>query len=74
MFYVWQMNDGRWHVSAYTSAPRSARALAHRIAGSETKAEAEAKAREANATWADVRRAELAATPTDCREYDWKRG
>lgn len=55
MFYVFQMNDGRWHVDAFTNAPMSARLLAHDISGSATRAEAEAKARDANARWADVR-------------------
>jgi hypothetical protein len=54
MFYVWQMNDGRWHVDAFTSAPRSAHRLARDITGSETKAEAERKAREANRAWGDL--------------------
>jgi hypothetical protein len=54
MFYVFQMNDGRFHVDAFTSAPPSARKIACLISGSETRAQAEAKLREASRTWADA--------------------
>lgn len=55
MFYVFQMNDGRWHVDAFTHAPMSARMLAHDIPGSDTKAEAEERQREASRIWADIK-------------------
>lgn len=54
MFYVWQMNNHRWQVSAYTSAPKSAHHLAWDAPSFETRAEAEQWAREASATWADA--------------------
>lgn len=57
MFYVWRMNDGRWQVSAFTSAPRSAHGIAHHISGSDTRAEAETKRQDANRIWADVKTA-----------------
>jgi hypothetical protein len=47
MLYVFQMNDGRWHVDAQTNAPREYRAAAYEIRGSETRQEAEAKMAEA---------------------------
>ena len=51
MFYVFQMNNGRWHVDAYTSAPARARLIAYTISGSETRAEANAKADAARHTY-----------------------
>jgi hypothetical protein len=65
MFYVFQMNDGRWHVDAFTSAPMSARLLAHDIPGSETKAEAEAKRQEASRIWADAKATDAALFPVE---------
>ncbi len=65
MFYVFQMNDGRWHVDAFTNAPMSARLLAHDIPGSETKAEAEERRQEAERTWADLKATEAAVFPVE---------
>ncbi len=62
MFYVYQMNNHRWQVDAFTSAPRSAHALAWSAPSFETKAEAEQWARDANATWADAGKTAAAMT------------
>ena len=40
--YTWQMNDGRWHVSAYTRAPHAVQMIAFGAPSFETQAEAEA--------------------------------
>ena len=42
MLHVWQMNDGRWHVDALTSAPETDKRAAARAPGFDTRAEAEA--------------------------------
>lgn len=43
--YVWQMNDGRWHVSAYTSTKYDTR-MAELDRGYETRIEADSALRE----------------------------
>lgn len=45
--YVWQMNDGRWHVSAATNSPRDVAEATTCIPGFETRAEAQAAMDEA---------------------------
>lgn len=54
MFYVFQMQGGRWQVDAFTNAPDSARRMAWLAPSFETKAEAEQWMRDAKARWADV--------------------
>lgn len=55
MFYAFQMNNGRWQVDAYTSAPDSARALAFKAPSFDTRAQAEQWASDARKTWGDVK-------------------
>jgi len=55
MFYVFQMNDGRFHVDAYTSSPRSARLLAMRDTGHDTREAAEAARQDLVRIWGDAR-------------------
>lgn len=55
MFYVFQMNDGRWQVDAFTSSPQSARLMAARAPGFDTKDEAEAARRDMVHRWAEAR-------------------
>ena len=64
MFYVWQMNNYRWQVDAYTSAPLSARRMTWNAPSFETRAEAEQWARQASATWADVAKTDAALART----------
>lgn len=40
--YVWQMNNGRWQVDAYTRSSRELRRVAASAPSFETRAEAEA--------------------------------
>ena len=40
--YAFQMNDGRWHVEAYTRAPRAVHQIAFDAPNFDTRAEAEA--------------------------------
>ena len=54
MFYVYQMNDGRWQVDAFTSAPRSAHRLAFACPGFDTKDEAEAARRDMVRLWSSA--------------------
>ena len=54
MFYVWQMYDGRWQVDAYTSAPQSARMMAARAPGFDTKEAAENARRDMVEAWASA--------------------
>ncbi len=55
MFHIWQMNDGRWQVDAFTSAPRSAQILAMRAPSFDTWADAEAYRRGMVEAWAEAR-------------------
>lgn len=54
MFYVYQMNDGRWQVDAFTSSPRSAHRLAFACPGFATKDEAEAARRDMTRLWSSA--------------------
>ena len=72
MFYVYQMNDGRWQVDAYTSAPRSARMMAARAPGFDTKEAAENARRQLVSDWSchAIADAHLAFAAAD---DDWQR-
>jgi hypothetical protein len=62
MFYTFQMNDGRWQVDAFTSAPRSAHQLAYAAPSFDTRDEAETYRQGMVTAWAETRdtyRAEL---------------
>ncbi len=55
MFHVWQMNNGRWQVDAFTSAPRSAHTMAMRAPSFDTWSDAEAYRRGMVEAWAEAR-------------------
>lgn len=63
MFHVWQMDNARWQVDAFTSAPPSARMMALRAPSFDTRQEAEAYRRQMVEAWAEARDVAPPASP-----------